>query len=89
MGASVLEAYGGRENTRPAHVRERRQVLEYQEFAGVEAELRMWVDARAWATGVELCPLPVAVISSAAARSGRSSGWAVRRCRRPTPGLTH
>ena len=49
--ASVLKAYGERENTRLAHVRELRQVLEYREFAGAEAELRVWVDTRAWTTG--------------------------------------
>lgn len=49
--ASVLKTYGERENTRLDHVRELRRVLEYQEFAGAEAELRVWVDARAWTTG--------------------------------------
>lgn len=49
--ASVLKAYGERENTRLDHVRELRRVLEYREFAGAEAELRVWVDARAWTTG--------------------------------------
>ncbi|GAA3312225.1 hypothetical protein GCM10020295_83540 [Streptomyces cinereospinus] len=49
--ASVLKAYGERENTRLDHVRELRRVLEYTEFAAVEAELRTWVDARAWTTG--------------------------------------
>lgn len=49
--ASVLKAYGERENTRLEHVRELRRVLEYQEFAEAEAELRTWVDARAWTTG--------------------------------------
>ncbi|AGI86439.1 MULTISPECIES: Tn3 family transposase [Streptomyces] len=48
---SVLKAYGERENTRLEHVRELRQVLEYREFAEAEAELREWVDARAWTTG--------------------------------------
>ncbi|MET7503281.1 Tn3 family transposase [Streptomyces microflavus] len=48
---SVLKAYGERENTRLEHVRELRRVLEYREFAGAEAELRVWVDARAWTTG--------------------------------------
>nr|WTB31922.1 DUF4158 domain-containing protein [Streptomyces sp. NBC_00830] len=48
---SVLKAYGERENTRLDHVRELRRVLEYTEFAGVEAELRVWVDARTWTTG--------------------------------------
>jgi hypothetical protein len=48
---SVLKAYGERENTRLMHARELRQVLEYQEFASAEAELRAWVDARAWTTG--------------------------------------
>ncbi|GAA5052436.1 Tn3 family transposase [Streptomyces similanensis] len=49
--ASALKAYGERENTRLAHVRELRKVLEYTEFAEAEAELRVWVDARAWTTG--------------------------------------
>ncbi|MBC9713484.1 Tn3 family transposase [Streptomyces sp. TRM66268-LWL] len=49
--SSVLKAYGERENTRPDHVRELRRVLEYTEFAEAEAELRVWVDARAWTTG--------------------------------------
>ncbi|GEB48648.1 MULTISPECIES: Tn3 family transposase [Streptomyces] len=49
--ASVLKAYGERENTRLAHVRELRRGLEYTEFAEREAELRSWVDARAWTTG--------------------------------------
>jgi TnpA family transposase len=49
--ASVLEAYGERENTRLDHVRELRRLLEYREFAEVEPELRAWVDARAWTTG--------------------------------------
>ncbi|MEU5566284.1 DUF4158 domain-containing protein [Micromonospora musae] len=49
--ASVLKAYGERENTRLDHVPELRRVLEYTEFAAVEAELRTWVDARAWTTG--------------------------------------
>jgi hypothetical protein len=49
--ASVLKTYGDRENTRLEHVRELRRVLEYTEFAEAEAELRMWVDARAWTTG--------------------------------------
>lgn len=39
--ASVLKVYGERENTRLDHVRELRRVLEYQEFAGAEAELRV------------------------------------------------
>lgn len=38
--ASVVKAYGERENTRLDHVRELRQLLGYREFAGVEAELR-------------------------------------------------
>lgn len=41
----------GRENTRLAHIRELRKALEYTEFAEAEAELRVWVDARAWTTG--------------------------------------
>jgi hypothetical protein len=38
--SSVLKAYGERENTRLDHVRERRRLLEYREFAEAEAELR-------------------------------------------------
>ncbi|MFF4693032.1 DUF4158 domain-containing protein [Streptomyces sp. NPDC001307] len=49
--ASALKAYGERENTRLDHVRELRRALEYTEFAEAEAELRAWVDARAWTTG--------------------------------------
>lgn len=49
--ASALKAYGERENTRLDHVRELRRVLEYTEFAEAEAELRAWVDARAWTAG--------------------------------------
>ena len=49
--ASVLKAYGERENTRLEHVRELRRVLGYREFAEVEGERRTWVDARAWTTG--------------------------------------
>ncbi|GAA1587659.1 hypothetical protein GCM10009678_82590 [Actinomadura kijaniata] len=49
--ASVLKAYGERENTRLVHMRELRQVLGYRDFAEVEGELREWVDARAWTTG--------------------------------------
>lgn len=49
--ASVLKAYGERENTRLVHMRELREVLGYREFAEVEAELCEWVDARAWTTG--------------------------------------
>lgn len=49
--ASVLMAYGERENTRLEHVRELRRVLEYKEFAEAEADLRTWADARAWTTG--------------------------------------
>ncbi|WSM19286.1 DUF4158 domain-containing protein [Streptomyces mirabilis] len=48
---SVLKVYGERENTRLEHMRELRRVLEYREFAEAEAELREWVDARAWTTG--------------------------------------
>ncbi|GAB2804601.1 Tn3-like element Tn3 family transposase [Streptomyces chlorus] len=48
---SVLKAYGERENTRLEHVRGLRRVLEYKEFAETEADLRTWVDARAWTTG--------------------------------------
>lgn len=43
--ASVLKAYGERENTRLEHVRELREVLEYQEFAQAEAELQAPFDA--------------------------------------------
>lgn len=46
--ASVLKTYGERENTRLDHVRELREAFGYREFAGAEAELRAWVDARAW-----------------------------------------
>ncbi|MBG6089617.1 TnpA family transposase [Actinomadura viridis] len=49
--ASVLKAYGERENTRLGHMRELRQVQGYRDFAEVEGELREWVDARAWTTG--------------------------------------
>ena len=49
--ASVLKTYGERENTRLEHVRELREVFGYREFAWAEAELRAWVDARAWTTG--------------------------------------
>jgi hypothetical protein len=49
--ASVLKAYGERENTRLEHVRELRRVVEYKEFAEAEADLRTWVDARARTTG--------------------------------------
>ncbi|MFD8005200.1 DUF4158 domain-containing protein [Streptomyces mirabilis] len=38
--SSVLKAYGERENTRLDHVRERRRLLGYREFAEAEAELR-------------------------------------------------
>jgi hypothetical protein len=48
---SVLKAYGERENTRLEHLRELRRVLEYKESAEAEADLRVWVDARAWTTG--------------------------------------
>ncbi|MEU2358702.1 Tn3 family transposase [Streptomyces misionensis] len=48
---SVLKAYGEREKTRFEHVWELGKLLEYTEFAEVEAELRAWVDARAWVTG--------------------------------------
>lgn len=48
---SVLKAYGERENTRLDHMRELRLLLGYREFAEAEAELRSWVDARAWTTG--------------------------------------
>lgn len=49
--ASVSKTYADRENTRLDHVRELRRILEYTEFAETEAELRVWVDARAWTTG--------------------------------------
>lgn len=49
--ASALKAYGERENTRLTHVRELRKLLEYTEFGEAEAELRVWVDARAWTSG--------------------------------------
>jgi hypothetical protein len=49
--ASVLKAYGERENTGLEHVRELRRVLEYKESAEAEAGLRTWVDARARTTG--------------------------------------
>jgi len=49
--SSVLKAYGERENTRLEHARELRQVLEYKEYASAEAELRVWVYARARTTG--------------------------------------
>ncbi|MCX5317890.1 DUF4158 domain-containing protein [Streptomyces sp. NBC_00154] len=49
--ASVLKAYGEREKTRFEHMWELRKLLEYTEFADAEAELRGWVDARAWTTG--------------------------------------
>ena len=74
--ASVLKAYAERENTRLDHVRELRRVLEYTEFAGVEAELRAWVDARAWTTGEG----PKALFDAAA-------GW-LRERRVLLPGVT-
>ncbi|MFE5843842.1 Tn3 family transposase [Streptomyces niveus] len=49
--SSVLKAYGEREKTRFEHMWELRRLLEYREFAEMEAELRAWVDARAWTTG--------------------------------------
>ncbi|MGX9891389.1 Tn3 family transposase [Streptomyces sp. NPDC002276] len=50
--SSVLKAYGEqRWKTRFEHVWELRELLEYTEFAEAEAELRVWVDARAWTTG--------------------------------------
>nr|WP_228925428.1 DUF4158 domain-containing protein [Streptomyces sp. DH7] len=72
---SVLKAYGERENTRLEHVRELRRVLEYREFAA-EAELRVWVDARAWTTGEG----PKALFDAAA-------GW-LRERRVLLPGVT-
>ncbi|GGV00544.1 hypothetical protein GCM10010211_79780 [Streptomyces albospinus] len=51
VDSTVLEAYGEREKTRFEHMWELRRLLEYREFAEVEAELRAWVDARAWTTG--------------------------------------
>ncbi|AOP47929.1 Tn3 family transposase [Streptomyces lydicus] len=74
--ASALKAYGERENTRLDHVRELRRVLEYTEFAEVEAELRAWVDARAWTTGEG----PKALFDAAA-------GW-LRERRVLLPGVT-
>ncbi|WP_031086334.1 Tn3 family transposase [Streptomyces sp. NRRL S-1831] len=74
--ASALKAYGERENTRLDHVRELRRVLEYTEFAESEAELRVWVDARAWTTGEG----PKALFDAAA-------GW-LRERRVLLPGVT-
>jgi hypothetical protein len=74
--ASALKAYGERENTRLDHVRELRRVLEYTEFAESEAELRAWVDARAWTTGEG----PKALFDAAA-------GW-LRERRVLLPGVT-
>ncbi|MFJ2203298.1 Tn3 family transposase [Streptomyces violaceusniger] len=74
--ASALKAYGERENTRLDHVRELRRVLEYTEFAEAEAELRAWVDARAWTTGEG----PKALFDAAA-------GW-LRERRVLLPGVT-
>ncbi|KUL48527.1 transposase [Streptomyces violaceusniger] len=73
---SALKAYGERENTRLDHVRELRRVLEYTEFAESEAELRAWVDARAWTTGEG----PKALFDAAA-------GW-LRERRVLPPGVT-
>ncbi|MFI9824565.1 Tn3 family transposase [Streptomyces sp. NPDC052013] len=73
---SVLNVYGERENTRLEHVRELRRVLEYREFAEAEAELRAWVDARAWTTGEG----PKALFDAAA-------GW-LRERRVLLPGVT-
>lgn len=73
---SVLKVYGERENTRLEHVRELRRVLEYREFAEAEAELRAWVDARAWTTGEG----PKALFDAAA-------GW-LRERRVLLPGVT-
>lgn len=47
----MLKTHAERENARLHHVRELRRVLEYTEFTEAEAELRGWVDARAWTTG--------------------------------------
>ncbi|AQW50738.1 Tn3 family transposase [Streptomyces violaceusniger] len=74
--ASALKAYGERENTRLDHVRELRRVLEYTEFAEAEAELRAWVEARAWTTGEG----PKALFDAAA-------GW-LRERRVLLPGVT-
>ncbi|MEV8248692.1 Tn3 family transposase [Streptomyces rochei] len=74
--ASALKAYGERENTRLDHVRELRRVLEYTEFTEAEAELRAWVDARAWTTGEG----PKALFDAAA-------GW-LRERRVLLPGVT-
>ncbi|MCX4663981.1 DUF4158 domain-containing protein [Streptomyces uncialis] len=73
---SVLNVYGERENTRLEYVRELRRVLEYREFAEAEAELRAWVDARAWTTGEG----PKALFDAAA-------GW-LRERRVMLPGVT-
>jgi hypothetical protein len=75
--ASVLKAYGERENTRLDHVRELRRALEYTEFAEAEAELRAWVDARAWTTGEG----PKALFDAA-------TGW-LRERRVLLPGVTN
>ncbi|KWX04834.1 transposase [Carbonactinospora thermoautotrophica] len=72
----VLKAYGERENTRLEHVRELRRVLEYKDFSEAEAELRAWVDARAWTTGEG----PKALFDAAA-------GW-LRERRVLLPGVT-
>lgn len=74
--ASLLKAYGERENTRLDQVRELRRLLEYREFAESESELRTWVDARAWTTGEG----PKALFDAAA-------GW-LRERRVLLPGMT-
>jgi hypothetical protein len=47
----LVKEYGAREKTRFEHMWELRAELGYRDFAAVEAELRAWVDARAWTTG--------------------------------------
>nr|WP_255953530.1 DUF4158 domain-containing protein [Streptomyces sp. ODS25] len=48
---SVLEGYGERWKMPFEHMWELREAFGYREFGGVEAELREWVDARAWTAG--------------------------------------
>ncbi|WUE64688.1 Tn3 family transposase [Streptomyces europaeiscabiei] len=71
--ALVLKTYGDRENTRLDHVRELRRVLKYTEFAEAEAELRVWVDARAWTTGG-----PEGAVRGAGGVAAGASGAAAR-----------
>ncbi|WP_433211238.1 DUF4158 domain-containing protein [Microtetraspora malaysiensis] len=47
----LVKEYGAREKTRFEHMWELRAELGYRDLAAVEAELRSWVDARAWTTG--------------------------------------